>query len=712
MSSIREPIRRWLTHRLPIPRDRQSWQETLGILLVLAVAGGLLWQRDHLSYVLQVCLWAALGVVTAFLARRGAVKLFGPVLFYDLLRVGRRSRYILFRTLYVGFLFALLSYVYSMTRWDWVVHNRSPVRQAAEFAESFFFTLMTVQLLVVLILTPAYLAGAIAEEKDRKTLEFLLATDLRGREIVLGKMLARLANMTLIVLAALPVLAAVQFFGGVDPDLLLASFAALGLTLLSLAAVSILMSVHSRKPRDAIVLTYLLVVMYPVLGFLALGLVKAVPWVGTLPLLPWPEGDSVWWLTGTDVVDLFNAGNLFWALGQLSMTLNRGGTLVGVLPDLLRDYALFHGGLALLCTVWAVVRLRPVALKEALGKPKRRSLGSRLFHRPPIGTQPMFWKEIYGESHLHFHWIGRVVVCVIVAITFLPVVFIFDKLFERNSLHYLTEAMNVWVRVAGTIVAVLLLLAVAVRASSSVSGERDRQTLDGLLTTPLDSNQILLAKWVGAILSVRQGWIWLGSIWALGVVTGGIHVFCLPSLLLAWLIYAGVFACVGLWFSVNSRTTLRSTMGTLLTVLFIGGAHWIVVGMCCMVPLSQAGASGHDFKYLGNFLLGQTPPFVLGILAFYEQDFRHSSEFFEFIGFSFLGLGCWAVGGMMLGHSLAERFRVATNRQPLLAPERPEMQPRDDKLANWNWPAETNGAENVTALVPDNQKGERGASAP
>ena len=54
-----------------------------------------------------------------------------------------------------------------------------------------------------------------------------------------------------------------------------------------------------------------------------------------------------------------------------------------------------------------------------------------------------------------------------------------------------------------------MLLAVAVRASGSISGERDKQTMDGLLTTPLDGHTILLAKWVGAILSVRWGWVWL-----------------------------------------------------------------------------------------------------------------------------------------------------------------------------------------------------------
>ena len=176
---------------------------------------------------------------------------------------------------------------------------------------------MVVQLLVVLILTPAYLAGAIAEEKDRKTLEFLLATDLRSREIVLSKLLARLANMSMIVLAALPVLSATQFFGGIDPDLLLASFAALGLTMMSLAAVSILMSVHSRRPRDAIVLTYLIVVMYPVVSSLALALLAAFPSIGVREVIPLPGEEGMWWLTISDLVGAFSAGNLFWVLFEL-----------------------------------------------------------------------------------------------------------------------------------------------------------------------------------------------------------------------------------------------------------------------------------------------------------------------------------------------------------------------------------------------------------
>ena len=101
--------------------------------------------------------------------------------------------------------------------------------------------------LAVALLTPAYVAGAIADEKDRKTLEFLLATDLRSREIVLSKLASRLANLTLFVLTGLPILSLIQFLGGVDPNLVLAGFAVTALTMAGLGGLSILNSTTSRS---------------------------------------------------------------------------------------------------------------------------------------------------------------------------------------------------------------------------------------------------------------------------------------------------------------------------------------------------------------------------------------------------------------------------------------------------------------------------------
>src|SRR5262249_35639000 len=246
--------------------------------------------------------------------------------------------------------------------------DSTSLQAMATFAENLFFMFMTVQLVLTLILTPAYIAGAIAEEKDRKTLEYLLATDLRNREIVLSKLVARLANLMLIVLAGLPVLSFVQFFGGVDPGLLLASFAATGLIMVSLAGISMFCSVHSRKPRDAIVITYLIVLGYHGIASLTLfllnttvaqiflgivmGVLTAAPDY-LLAATPFTLETLSVMLSGllesgaeplATVVNGINSGNLIWGLIELgeATTSNVSNAFADTLLSVLRNFAIFH----------------------------------------------------------------------------------------------------------------------------------------------------------------------------------------------------------------------------------------------------------------------------------------------------------------------------------------------------------------------------------
>src|SRR5262249_5467925 len=124
-----------------------------------------------------------------------------------------------------------------------------------------------------------------------------------------------------------------------------------------------------------------------------------------------------------------------------------------------------------------------------------------------------------------------------------------------------------WTRAAGAMVACLLLVGVAVRAATNISSERDRWTWDSLLSSPLTASDILFAKWLGSVLSVRCGWVWLGATWGLGSAMGGLHVLYVPLLFLAWTIYAGLLATVGLWFSLVCQTSLRSIIWSLFTIL-------------------------------------------------------------------------------------------------------------------------------------------------
>src|SRR5439155_14898766 len=87
-----------------------EWVEA-ALLLVLAVALVITSKRVPVSY--QLGLWGIWIVVLGFLFRRGWIRLFGPVLFYDLVRTGRRTRNILLRCCYALALLFVLYTVYS-----------------------------------------------------------------------------------------------------------------------------------------------------------------------------------------------------------------------------------------------------------------------------------------------------------------------------------------------------------------------------------------------------------------------------------------------------------------------------------------------------------------------------------------------------------------------------------------------------------------------
>src|SRR6516162_2316452 len=256
----------WLGQSVAWSNSWPSWHERLTLTLFLSMAVGLGLLSVWMQLWQSVVLWAVFFLAVTVCSRQGWLQLFGPVLFYDMVRTARRSRYVIMRLLYVSLLLTILCIIfYTMES-----RRHDDRRETAILAEMFFSVFMLVQLVAVTLLTPAYVAGAIAEEKDRKTLEFMLATDLNNHEIVLSKLLSRLANITLFLLADLPVLSILQFVGGVDAQLMLFGFAGTGLTMLGIASVSILFSTLFKKPRDAIGLTYLFLLTYASLTSFAL----------------------------------------------------------------------------------------------------------------------------------------------------------------------------------------------------------------------------------------------------------------------------------------------------------------------------------------------------------------------------------------------------------------------------------------------------------
>jgi ABC-type transport system involved in multi-copper enzyme maturation permease subunit len=672
--------------------SREAWRERFSLVLVLTAVLLGWFYRAALTAGQQALLAVALVAVFAGLFRRGWLRLFGPVLLYDLIRLGRNHRYFLFRTAYACSLLFLLVWIYLVWLLDSSDAGNIHANELANFSSWFTYLFLSIQFLIVVILTPVCTGGAIAEEKEKRTLEFLLATDLRNREIVLSKLVARLAGLLLITMIGLPVISLMLFLGGVDPNLVLAGFAVTGLSMASLAGMSILASVWCGKPRDAVALTFLVTGAYLVIA--NLSQVALVPGFGYDHSTLWVFQNHP--VTVAEVVNWINAGNIVAFLFQLNRDLVAGNPLDEILPGLLCNYALFHGGVALGCVSVAVARMRAVALKQLHGAAPRPSLAARVWGRPPVGSLPVLWKEVFAEPGLKVSWFGRVVIGVLIAVSIAPGVWI-AALFTRdadgalgNTLEELGLAMNLWVRVSGTIVACLLLMAVAVRAASTISSERDRQTYDGLLTSPLEGHTILLGKWLGSILSIRWLWLWPGAIWAVGIVTGGLQVLAVPLLLVAWTVYAGFVAAVGVWFSLVCRTSLRASIWTMLVAVTASVGHWFLMILCVYLPLQSL--SGPEAMSQGRWVLechlfSLTPPATLFALTLQGWEFQDdwtllsADDAWRYTWFALGGVVVWAGMTVLLGILTHARFLVLAHRRPLPRPEF-SLSPAGDRAAS------------------------------
>jgi len=577
------------------------------------------------------------------------LKLFGPVLFYDMVRMSRRSRYLVLRCLYILILLAVLYSVYQSFAWtaamvSWSMATKYPTATPADlarFGEMFFGYFLLAQYVVILLITPAYVAGAIAEEKQRKTLEYILTTDLSNREIVLGKVAARLGFLMLFLLAGLPVVSFAQLFGGIPPELLWAGFGASLLTVLSLTGISILASVYAQRVRDALLISYLAVLGY----FVGWGLLEMLRGLFQLD----PPAPYLVRFGMDQILTVYKSGNPFIALFELVDHVRQTGSLGDKPFWLLLRYGIFHVLLTILTISLSVVLVRSVYIRQAFGpdsKPKAPSARKKsarsaqpaaataapakmapVRRHPPVSErQPMLWKEVYVERGLRIGVMGQSLLTMLALVLLMPGLVMFGVC----ALNFIqgtggdptgfAMAMNFYVRWAGMIVAALIMIGVGIRAASSIGAERDRMTLEGLLSTPLSLAEILLAKWLGSFAGMRWLLVLLGLIWLMGLLSGGIHPLAICFMAPALLAYCAFAASLGMLLSVTSRTSLRAALGTVATLLLLGITPWFLGFM--LTEYTPRIVAGWDDAFCRSL----SPFFGMEYSAFYYGDLQEMSR--------------------------------------------------------------------------------------
>ena len=130
---------------------------------------------------------------------------------------------------------------------------------SAQVGQAIFAMLSVIQLLLVVFIAPALTAGAISLEREKQTLDLLIATPLRPGGIVVGKLLSALAFVVLMILAGIPVSALVLMYGGASVDDILRQQAVLFASAIGFGVIGLFISALIKRTQAAIVLTYCVV---------------------------------------------------------------------------------------------------------------------------------------------------------------------------------------------------------------------------------------------------------------------------------------------------------------------------------------------------------------------------------------------------------------------------------------------------------------------
>ena len=124
------------------------------------------------------------------------------------------------------------------------------------------------QYVIASLMAPSFAAGAITGEKERKTYEMLLASPLRPGAIVLGKLLASLAHLAILIFSSLPIVMLCLPLGGVSIYEVLAAYLALVLSIVTFGMISVACSSYFQRTASSLLVSYLLILPLALIGVL------------------------------------------------------------------------------------------------------------------------------------------------------------------------------------------------------------------------------------------------------------------------------------------------------------------------------------------------------------------------------------------------------------------------------------------------------------
>ena len=146
----------------------------------------------------------------------------------------------------------------------------------AAIGQGVFAALLMLMTLQVAFLAPSSTSGSISLEREKQTLELLIATPISSLAIVVGKLLSALVYVFLLIAASIPLMAVVFVYGGVGPEDVLRGYVVLVATALGLGSFGLLCSSIVKRTTAATAITIFGVLAVTIGTVFVLGFWQAV----------------------------------------------------------------------------------------------------------------------------------------------------------------------------------------------------------------------------------------------------------------------------------------------------------------------------------------------------------------------------------------------------------------------------------------------------
>lgn len=163
---------------------------------------------------------------------------------------GRRAFVVL--TAYLALMALVIVLIYLA-----VVQNAQPYGSSGrDSGQAIFFAIVFVQIFLAGFIGPAFTAGAISGERERQTYDLLRTTLLSPGRLLMGKLVAALGYVLLLIASSLPLHGIALLLGGVDLVEFAISQLLIGVATLFYALWGLYASIRMRSTLTATVFTY------------------------------------------------------------------------------------------------------------------------------------------------------------------------------------------------------------------------------------------------------------------------------------------------------------------------------------------------------------------------------------------------------------------------------------------------------------------------